>query len=545
MPAWAQELKQFFKGDVETDEKTLAEYSKDASLFTVKPQVVVFPKDIEDIKNLVKFVNEKKSEDRNISLTARSAGTDMTGGPLTESIVVEFKRYFNHLIEVGENYAIVEPGVYYRDFEKETLKHGLLLPSYPASREICAVGGMVANNSGGEKTLTYGKTLDYVEELHVILADGNEYVFKKLTREELEGKSAQQDFEGEIYRKISKLIFDNFEILKSAKPKVSKNSSGYYLWDVWDGQYFDLTKLIVGSQGTLGVLTKIKFGLVPTKKYSKLLVVFLKNIDPLVEIIHTVLPYKPESFEVFDDHTFKFAMRFLLDVGNVLGSKNLFGLMFQFLPEFKMVLTGGVPKLIMMVEFASDDEKEIDEKLEKLHNDLKKFEVQTRVTKTTKEAKKYWVMRRESFNLLRKHVQGKRTAPFIDDVIVDPDKLEEFMPRLNKILDSYPHLIYTVAGHVGNGNLHIIPLMDLHDPSQKQLIHEISDRVYDLVLEFGGSFSAEHNDGLIRTPYMKKMFGEKVYGLFEETKRIFDPQNIFNPGKKIGGTIDYALEHIV
>lgn len=538
------EIKQFFKGDVETDEKTLAKYSKDASLFTVKPQVVVFPKDVEDIKNLVKFVNQKKSEDKNLSITARSAGTDMTGGPLNESMILEFKRYFNHLIEVGEDYAVVEPGVYYRDFEKETLKHGLFLPSYPASREICAVGGMVANNSGGEKTLTYGKTQDYVEELHVVLADGNEYIFKRLTREELDQKLAEQTFEGEVYRNISKLIFDNQELLKNAKPKVSKNSSGYYLWDIWNGQHFDLTKLITGSQGTLGIITRIKFKLVPAKKYSKLLVVFLKNIDPLVEIIHTVLPLKPESFEAFDDHTFKFAMRFLLDIGNVLGSKNLFALAFQFLPELKMALTGGVPKLIMLVEFAGDDEKEIDEKLHTLHKELEKFEVQTRITKTTKEARKYWVMRRESFNLLRKHVSGKRTAPFIDDVIVNPDKLEEFMPRLNKILDSYPHLIYTVAGHVGNGNLHVIPLMDLHDPSQKQLIHEISDKVYDLVLEFGGSFSAEHNDGLIRTPYMKKMFGEKVYTLFEETKRIFDPKNILNPGKKVGGDIEYALNHI-
>jgi len=538
------ELKKFIKGDVETDEKILAKYSKDASLFTVKPQVVVFPKDTEDIKNLVKFVNEHKGGMPDLSLTPRAAGTDMTGGPLSESIVVGFTRYFNHIKEIGDDFATAEPGVFYRDFEKETLKHGLLLPSYPASREICALGGMVANNAGGEKTLTYGKTQNYIKELKVVLGDANEYTFRKISRDELERKMAEQTFEGAVYRRIWQLVSAHAEIIKNAKPKVSKNSSGYYLWDVWDGEDFDLTKLVVGSQGTLGIVTEITFNLVPVKKYSKLLTIFLKDLDPLVEIIHTVLPLKPESFESFDDHTFKFAMKFLGDVGNVLGSRNLISLMFQFLPEFWMVVTGGVPKLVMLVEFAGDDEREIDEKLSKLHSALQKFPVKTRTTKTVQDAKKYWTMRRESFNLLRRHAKGKRTAPFIDDIIVDPDRLEEFFPRLNAILGAYPQLLYTVAGHVGNGNFHIIPLMDFADEKNRAVIHELSDKVYDLVFEFGGSISAEHNDGLIRTPYLEKMFGKDIVALFKETKQIFDPNNIFNPGKKVGGTIEYALAHI-
>jgi len=529
---------------VETSEAVLDEYSHDASLFTVRPQVVVFPKDSEDVKSLVRFVNDHRDDSSKLSLTGRSAGTDMTGGPLSESIIISFTRYFNHIKEVGEDYAVAEPGVFYRDFEKETVKHGLLLPSYPASREICALGGMVSNNSGGEKTLTYGKTQDYVEELKVVLSDGNEYIIKKLTKPELDEKMKEQTFEGELYRNMYSLITKNEPLLKDAKPKVSKNSSGYFLWDVWDDEYFDLTKLIVGSQGTLAMVTEIKLRLVPTKKYSKLLVIFLKDLDLFVEIMHTVLPHKPESFEMFDDHTFKFAMKFLTDMGNVLGSGNLFAVGLQFLPELWMMVTGGVPKLIMLAEFTGDDEKEIDEQLEKLKEEVDKFKVTSRITKTAKDAKKYWTMRRESFNLLRKHTKGKRTAPFIDDIVVDPDKFEEFMPKLNKILDKYPQLIYTVAGHVGSGNLHIIPLMDLKNPKNLDVIHELSDQVYDLVLEFGGSISGEHNDGITRTPYVKKMYGEEVYKLFEETKRIFDPKNIFNPGKKVGGTIEYALEHI-
>ena len=235
----------------------MEKYSRDASLFKVRPRIVVFPKDVDDVKNLAAYAARAKGAGEDISLTARSAGTDMSGGALTESVIVDFTKYINRLKELGSNFAAVEPGMFYRDFEEETLKKNLFLPSYPASREICAVGGMVANNSGGEKTLSYGKTEDYIEELKMVLRDGNEYIFKKLTFSELEEKKAINTLEGEIYRKIYDLISRNYDLLKKAKPKVTKNSSGYYLWNVleWDKKTFDLTKLIVGSQWTLGLVT--------------------------------------------------------------------------------------------------------------------------------------------------------------------------------------------------------------------------------------------------------------------------------------------------
>ncbi|MBI1888639.1 MAG: FAD-binding oxidoreductase [Candidatus Spechtbacteria bacterium] len=268
---WINEISKNIKGDVAIDGATLKRYSADASIFEVRPSAVVFPKDSQDVKNLVKFVSEHKVEGPKLSLTARSGGTDMTGGPLSESIVVEFDKYFNKIIDLtpaspfvtkereqgGEagGFAVVQPGVYYRDFEKETLKYGLILPSYPASKSICALGGMVANNSGGEKSLLYGQTNRYVRQLKVVLSDGNEYQFQKLGVLELQKKKAQGDFEGQIYRKIYELCEDNFDLIQAAKPKVSKNSSGYYLWNVWDRKYFDLTQLFAGSQGTLGIIT--------------------------------------------------------------------------------------------------------------------------------------------------------------------------------------------------------------------------------------------------------------------------------------------------
>ena len=534
-------IKNIVKGEVGSSEKELALFSHDASIFEIKPSVIVHPKDTEDVKNLVKWVSETKNSDEELSLTARSGGTDMTGGALNNSIVLDFTTHFNKILEVGDNYAVTEPGVFYRDFEKETLNKNLLLPSYPASREICTVGGMVANNSGGEKSLRYGKTENYVQELNVVLSDGEDYVLKSLTPEELEQKKSQNNFEGEIYRQMHGLLESNYELVQRARPNVSKNSAGYLLWNVWNGKRFDLTQLFTGSQGTLGLITKIKFSLIKPKKYSRLLIIFLKDLKSLGEVVNMVNKNEPESFESYDDHTFKLAIKILPDLIKRMG----IGSMFKFIPDVWAILTGGIPKMVMLVEFTGDEEGELMDKIKKCQKEVSdKFEIKTRITQNENDARKYWIIRRESFNLLRKHVKGKKTAPFIDDLIVRPEYLPEFLPKLNEILRQYKdYMVYTIAGHPGDGNFHIIPLMDL-DEKSKKIIPELSEKVYDLVLEYHGSITAEHNDGLIRTPYLEKMYGSEVYRLFEKTKQIFDPKNIFNPRKKVGTDIGYAMEHI-
>ena len=560
-----EELKKIIKGEISFEEKELLIYSHDASIFEVKPQLMIKPKNTEDIKNLVKWVSNNKAFNKELSLTARSGGTDMTGGSLNDSIILDFTKYYNTLLELqrapsGEGgFAVVEPGVFYRDFEKETLKKNLLLPSYPASRETCTVGGMVANDSGGEKSLRYGKTENYVEELNVVLSDGGEYILRPLVPEELEQKKLQDNFEGEIYRQMHDLLESNYELIQKARPNVSKNSAGYLLWNVWDKKKFDLAQLFTGAQGTLGLITKIKFRLLKPNKYSKLLIVFLKDLNSLGDLVNVINSNEPESFESYDDHTFKLAMKILPDLVKKMG----ISAMFKFIPDVWKIITGlgvgsrggalarlgisvGIPKMVMLVEFTDDNDKELADKIKKCRKEIfEKFGVKTRITKDEKDAQKYWTIRRESFNLLRKHVKGKKTAPFIDDIIVRPEYLPEFLPKLNAILDQYKNfMVYTIAGHPGDGNFHIIPLMDLSDNKSRQIIPELSEKVYSLVLEYHGLITAEHNDGLIRTPYLEKMYGPEIYRLFKQTKQIFDPQNIFNPRKKIGLDMRYAIEHI-
>ena len=538
------DLTPLLRGEIYDDPQHLDAASRDASLFEVLPKLVVAPADSADLQNLLRFIIDHP--ERKLTITPRSAGTDMSGGPLTEGIVLDMLPHFDKILEIGKDFAITEPGVFYRDFEKETLKHKLLLPPYTASRQLNTVGGMVGNNSAGEKTLAYGKTDRYVKELNVVLADGNEYVIGPLSRHQLEKKMKQDDFEGRLYSQLFELIDTNYEKIQAAKPKVSKNSSGYYLWNVWnrDTGIFDLTQLITGSQGTLGIVTKIKFSLIKPHTHSRMLVIFLKDLNGLGNLVNKVLEFKPESFESFDDHTLKFAIRFMPEMAKAM-SGNLISLGLSFMPEVLMLLKfGGLPKLMLMAEFTGMTDKQVIDQAAAAKAAIEPFGLNSLVTHSEQEGRKYWTIRRESFNLLRKHVRGLHSAPFIDDVAVLPSQLPEFLPELEAIMGHYK-LIYTIAGHIGDANFHIIPLMDLEDPQTQVIVPKLSREVYDLVLRYGGTISGEHNDGLIRTPYVLDMFGHDIYNLFVKTKDIFDPTRMFNPGKKVRGNLKWSLKHFV
>lgn len=534
-----------FKGEIDTAEATREFYSHDASLFELMPEAVVFPKTVADLQILVSTANEFKGKVPNLSLTPRSGGTDMGGAAIGESVVVDMNRHFDTIEAVTKNTAHVQPGVFYRDFEKAAKKYGGLLPSFPASRELCTVGGMVANNAGGEKSLEYGKTENYVTGLTVVLADGNKYELRPLDKRQLVAKMGQKDFEGEVYREMFALLEDNYELIKSAKPKVTKNSTGYNLWDVWSREtgIFDLTKLFVGSQGTLGIVSDIHFSLVHDKPHSGVLVVFMKKIDNLGEIINTVLPHKPASFESFDNHTLILAIKFFPYFRKTLGWKGLFKLGWQLIPD-AFLLMRGIPKFVLLIEFTGDTPEVVAHKVHRMREALQPYELEAMEEDSTEEkAWKFRIMRRESFNLLRKKVHDKHTAPFIDDLVVPPPHLVEFLPKLQKIIKKYG-LLATIAGHMGDGNFHVIPLMKIEDPKERAKLEPAMREVNELVLSYGGSLSGEHNDGMIRGPWLEQMYGRRVSSLFKKTKKIFDPDNIFNPHKKTDADWSYSMSHV-
>ncbi|MEK7163382.1 MAG: FAD-binding oxidoreductase [Patescibacteria group bacterium] len=536
-----------FKGDVDDGDDTLEKFSHDAGLFLVRPKIVLFPKDAEDVKTVVLFVRENKKKYPELSVTVRAAGSCMVGGPLNDSIILDITRHMRGIKALSKTVlggqATVLPGTFYRDFEPEAAKLGLMLPCYTASKNMNTIGGMVGNNSAGEKTLHYGQMEKYINSLKIVFEDGNEYTVKPLSKTELDEKIAKRDFEGKMYKKIWDMVSENGKTFSEARPKVSKNSAGYYLWNVWDGKTFDLARLLVGSQGTLGIVTEITMRLVPIKPVSRLFVIFMPDISRLGDIVNDILEFHPESLESYDDSTMNLAVKFLPGLIRNMKLWNFLRLAFRFMPEVLMVLAGGMPKLVLLVEFSGETDAGINQTILRLEKKISHYGFKTRRARDELDSEKYWTIRRESFNLLRRHMTGRRTAPFVDDVIVPPHAMSDFLPKMRKILDDYK-LLYTIAGHAGDGNFHIIPLMDMGDERNIKIIDEVSDKVYDLVLSYGGSITAEHNDGIIRTPYLQKMFKPEIIALFRQTKNIFDPANIFNPGKKVGGTKEYMMKHI-
>lgn len=539
------ELRSVFRGSIDESEQTRADFSHDASLFELVPTAVLSPIDSADIQTAVRYVREHKKRHPALSITVRSAGTDMSGGAINNSLILSMTPHFNQVTALSKTSATAQPGVYYRDFDAQTLKKGVLLPSYPASRDLATLGGMTSNNSGGEKSLRYGKTANYVTELQVVLSDGNEYTLKPLTKHELIKKMSQQDFEGRLYKETFELLESHYDEIRAAQPKVSKDSTGYHLWDVWnrDTGVFDLTKLFVGAQGTLGITTNITFRLVPREPLSGVLVCYVKDTEQLGDIIPEVVAQNPATFESFDDNTLWLSFRFFPSFIKKLGLRLWLKTALQLIPD-ALALHRGIPKLILMIEFTGNNQREIDQKLDAMAHVLEHDHLlYVEKDNTIEKSKKFWLMRRESFNLLRSKVKDKHTAPFIDDFVVPPEKLPEFWPKIRRIIKKYK-LLATIAGHMGDGNFHVIPLMKIEDSHERRKLEPAMKEVNTLVLNYGGSISGEHNDGLVRGPWLETMYGPKVFGYMKQVKHIFDPDNIFNPHKKTDANWHYSFSHI-
>ena len=541
------DLKGVFKGDLDTTPETLDFYSHDASLFELRPEIVAFPKDADDVKAAVRYVLANKAANPTLSITPRSAGTDMSGGAINESIILDVSRHMTEIKEITPDSAHVQPGRLYKEFDIETKKVGSILPSYPASRYLASVGGMVSNNSGGELGIRYGKTQKYVQELSVVLGDGNEYVVRPLTRQELDAKLAQNDYEGELYRRTLELIDQHYDEIQMARPRVAKDSTGYRLWDVWNREtgMFDLTQLFIGAQGTLGIITDIKFKLVPDPMaHVGTLAIYVRDTKNIGLITERIMSNNPFAVEVFDDKTLKLGMKFIFKFLSRMSFTKWVEMCVRLIPN-GVALIKGFPKLVILAEYDGKDQAEVNKRVHEAKLSLKEFKNITYMEEanTFAKADKFWKMRQESFNLLRQNVKDKHTAPYIDDFIVPIDKMEELFPKIDAIITKY-ELMGTIAGHLGDGNFHVIPLMKIEDPKERAKIEPSMREVYDIVLALGGSLSGEHNDGLVRGPFLEQMYGPTILGYMREIKQLYDPQNIFNPKKKTDANWEFSFSKI-
>ena len=538
------ELKTIFKGELADDDHTRKAYSHDASIYEMTPDIVAFPKDSTDIKNLVAYVVKNKPLYPSLSIAPRGAGTDMSGGAISNSILIDMTRHFNTIHEVSAKQIHAQPGVHMRDLDPLTDKAGVMLGCVPVSRALCTIGGMVGNNSGGEQSLRYGNTERFVTKLKVVFADGNEYVVEPLTKRQLDAKMAKDTFEGRLYKQVYDLIEANYDLVHNARPKVNKNSMGYNLWSVWDRAtgIFDMTHLITGSQGTLGIITDITFRVVPKAKHTGLLVMYLSDTKQLGELIPKVMEHHPATFEGFDDITFELGIKYFSLFKKQLGMKEWAKQQASLLGSVAKY-KGHLPNMVLMVEFEGDRADEVTKKILDLQSDLSAFKVKTEVAGNEESSAKFWQIRRASLSLLRQRVHDKYASPFIDDLTVQPRYLPQFLPELRKIIRKY-QLPATIAGHFGDGNFHIIPLMSIEGTADQAKLEPSMREIVPLVLKYGGTLAGEHNDGMVRGPWLSAVFGEEMYEIFRDTKEIFDPMYIFNPHKKTDASWDFSMQHI-
>ena len=537
-------IKHLVKGAVITDEKRRLEYSRDAGIYELVPEIVVQPQDSKDVEKLVSFVTKNKHAHPSLAITPRSAGTDMSGGAIGHSIVLDMLPHFNNIHGMSGSVLYTQPGVYMRDIDPYLAAKDLMLGCVPASRALCTIGGMVGNNSGGEQSLRYGNTERSVRELTVVLADGKSYVVKPMNKKQLDKKMTEDTFEGKLYKQTYDLIEKQYDLIKNARPHVNKNSMGYNLWSVWDRDtgIFDLTHLFTGSQGTLGIVTDIKIEAVKKPKHSGLLLAYLTSFKQLGDIIPVVMKHNPSTFEGFDDITFNLGVKYFSTFKKQLSTKEwlrqqawLLGSVAQF--------KGHLPNILLMIEFDGDTKDEVYAKIEKLHTDLKKYKLRMDIEGDEASSAPFWSIRRASLALLRNKVKDKYASPFIDDMTVQPRYLPEFLPKIRQVIRKYK-LPATLAGHFGDGNFHIIPLMDIENPTDQAKLEPVMREVIPLVLKYGGTMAGEHNDGMVRGPWLPAIFGDAVYQIFKEVKEIYDPHYIFNPHKKTDASWEYSMDHI-
>lgn len=513
----ANYLQEHIVGEVLSAASVRKYFSTDGSILEIMPSMVVYPKNVNDVRKVTRFSWQLSEKGHVLPITARGRGSDQSGAAIGKGVVMVFPAHMNRLLELDtkQRLARVQPGLNYLTFQEAVRTHGLFLPPYPSSIDYATIGGSIANNAAGEKTVKYGDTRKYVEGLEVVLADGELIQTKRLSKRELNRKKGLTNFEGEIYRQLDGLIADNWDLLQqhAQLPGVSKNAAGYALSQVKrkDGS-FDLTPLIVGSQGTLGIVTEAIIRLEPYAPKTTLVVVCFEDLAEANRAVSELLKLQPSALEMVDRH--------LLETIGRLSPNRLKGL-----------IEPPYPELVLLCEF--DDEHKQGSKAKKAEKLLKNYRTSYKVSDDYEEQQKLWSIRHSAAALITYADDQLKALPMIEDGIVPRERLQEFMTGIYAIFDKY-HLDAAIWGHAGDANLHMQPFMDLSKLGDRQKVFKVMDEYYELVLGLGGSTSGEHNDGRLRGLYLPKVYGEEMYQVMADVKRIFDPHSMFNPGVKIG-----------
>ena len=509
----ADELTRRVDGEVRFDPYSRLLYSTDASIYQMEPIGVVIPRTTDDVQAVVEF-----AAGEGIPVLPRSGGTSLAGQTVNHAIVLDFSKYLNNVLEVNaeESWARVQPGIILEQLTKQVANHGLQYAPDPTTANRACVGGGIGNNTCGAHSVIYGKTLDHINELDVILSDGSRAHFAPLTASELESRLSAGGLEGDIYRGVMRIAAEQQEEIDRTYAKIQRRVSGYNL-DEFVPQAgltgpVNLARMVVGSEGTLCVVTEAKVNLVARPTMTSLSVLHFRSVFDASEATMKVLGHDPSSVELID--------KMILDrCREALGQSRL------------LSFIEGDPGAMLLVEFYGENEAELTRKMDALQKDIGLAYACVNIMDRAGQAA-VWNVRKGGLGLLMSIRGDAKPIPFVEDPAVDPSVMGDFVRRFDEIVTSHG----TTAGYYGHaavGCLHIRPMISLKNREGIDKMVSIGDAVSDLIKEFGGSMSGEHGDGIVRGVWTRKMFGDRIYNAFRELKHTWDPQDIMNPGKII------------
>ena len=476
-------------------------YATDASAYLEMPDAVAFPKDEEEIKTLVRYAVEN-----HLNLIPRAAGTSLAGQVVGKGIVADISRYMNHILEInpGQRWVRVQPGVVLDELNEYCSHYGLFFAPETSTSNRCCIGGMAG-------------TRDHVIEARVVLSDGSTAVFGPLSENELENKCSGDTLEGRIYREMLAMLNDegNRKDIKDnfPEPSIRRRNSGYAIDELLNSRPFNFCKLIVGSEGTLAFITELKLHLEPLPPKEKAVVcVHCASLEEACNANLAALKHEPRAIELMDDQVLQLSKK------NIAQNKNRFFIQ-------------GDPAAILIVEIAKDSLDEVNHEADLLENDLRKHKLGYHYSRVYgKDISRVWALRKAGLGLLSGMPGSAKPVSLIEDTAINPEKLFAFLTDLKVVLDSYG-LSCVYHGHISTGELHLRPILNLKEEHDRRLFRVVATETARLVKKYRGSLSGEHGDGRLRGEFLPLMFGEKVYALFKDVKRIWDENGIFNIGK--------------
>ncbi|MFC1639418.1 FAD-binding and (Fe-S)-binding domain-containing protein [Gemmatimonadota bacterium] len=498
-------------GEVRFDKISRAIYSTDGSVYQIFPTGVVIPKSTDDVKSTLKACREF-----GVSITARGGGTSQSGQAVGPGIQIDFSKFLNRILDldIDAGTVVVEPGIVLDDLNHQLKSFGLQLPIDISTASRATIGGMIANNSSGTRSIIYGCTIDYVLELTVLLADGSVVTVSPHDADGLATKCAQDDLEGRCYQAVQRLAEQHADEIALRYPNIKRRVGGYNLDHfVPPRDRFDLCKLMVGSEGTLGLVLNAKLRLVGLPKAKVVCVPQFEELRDAMKATQVILEHDPSAVELMD--------RNLLE--QTRGKRE-----FEPLRDFIV----GDPGAMHIVEFIGDTMEELPARIDGLEADLRERGLSNQVFRAIEPAAqaRIWKLRQAGLGLAMSETGDTKGIAYVEDTAVAPERLPEYIDRFDAIVRENGTTASYYA-HASVGLLHIRPAINMKTVEGVGQFERIAEQVADLVLEFGGALSAEHGDGLVRSPFQRKMFGPVIYDAFCEIKQTFDETNVFNPGK--------------